>query len=147
MGFTDVVLYINSGNLIFTSSLPRTQVQNIVTSFLSSNYTFPIVSLVINENEYRADFKDLPAWWGADTSLRHNALFLLPNFSKSNFAQIKMRIGNYDQVEFRNHVILWTSTLKQDFNKSLYAKLMREDFYQNVSIRNRNTVLKLLKMI
>ncbi|WP_223875888.1 DUF1697 domain-containing protein [Paucilactobacillus kaifaensis] len=147
LGFNNVVSYINSGNLIFESPLPQSVVADKVNQLLATKYEFPIVSLVINEYEYKADLKKLPTWWGADEALRHNALFLLPGVDRSYFDMIKSRIGEYDQVEFRDHVILWTSTLKKDFSKSLYSKLMKERFYKDVTIRNRNTALKLLTLV
>ncbi len=103
--------------------------------------------MVISEVEYRSDFVNLPKWWGEDEQLRHNALFLLPTFDKNGFDDIRNRITEYDQVEFREHVILWTSTLKKGFSKSLYSKLMKEKFYHDISIRNRNTALKLLALL
>lgn len=147
LGFENVISYINSGNLIFLSSRPQQVVEDEIKKLLARKYDFPIGALVINANEYQADFESPPTWWGADKALRHNALFLLPGFDQRNFEMIKSQIKEYDQVEFRTHVILWTSTFKTDFSKSLYAKLMRFDFYQDVSIRNRNTALKLLSIL
>lgn len=145
--FTNVSSYINSGNLIFESDLSKAKVAQKIDLVLAENYIFPITTLVISAEEYLQEFSQLPAWWGADDSLRHNALFLLPNFDVKAFQKITQQISDYDQIELKSKVIFWTSTFKKDFSKSVYSKLMKEALYKDVTIRNLNTALKLLQLL
>ncbi len=147
IGFTNVISYINSGNLIFESEQAQMIVTQKIKKVLKENYTFPITMLVISADDYQQDFSHVPEWWGADPSLRHNALFMLPNFDLEAVQQLKEQITIYDQIELKNQVIFWSSTFKKDFSKSIYSKLMKASFYKEVTIRNRNTALKLLQLL
>lgn len=146
-GFTNVISYINSGNLIFESDQVQAGVTQKIERILKKNYTFSMTMLVISADEYQQDFAQVPEWWGADPSLRHNALFMLPSFDPKALQHLKQQITDYDQIEVKPNVIFWTSTFKKDFSKSVYAKLMKESFYKDVTIRNRNTALKLLQLL
>ncbi|AVL00993.1 DUF1697 domain-containing protein [Pediococcus inopinatus] len=143
VGFTNVSSYINSGNLIFDSSHSQTDVTQMVQQLLAQNYIFPVTSLILSAQDYQQDFLTVPQWWGSDRELRHNALFLLPSFDRQSFARIQSQVGDYDQVAYTANIIFWTAPFKKDYSKSFYSKLMKESFYKDITIRNRNTALKL----
>ncbi|WP_412989409.1 DUF1697 domain-containing protein [Pediococcus siamensis] len=142
-GFDQVKTYINSGNLFLASGLSSIEVKQRLDQLLHQAYDFEIPTLVLSAAEYQQDFDHQPNWWGEDPLLRHNALFLLPNFDLEAFQTLTTKVTLYDHIKLGQRVIFWTSTFKKDYSKSVYAKLARTPLYKEVTIRNRNTALKL----
>jgi len=145
-GYNDVHTYINSGNLFITSGLPLGKVESQVADILSSNFDFPIDFRVLSESEYKTDLEQAPEWWGHDKTLRHNALFKLNSYEAKWDEWLSTKLTEYDQVKITKNTIFWTSTLKINFSKSFYSKIMGTDFYKQTSARNFNTTTKLLTL-
>jgi len=142
-GCTDVHSYINSGNLFFTSSLATAAVTELTSQLLKANFDFPIDFRVLTQPEFMADLALAPAWWGQESQLRHNALFKLTKYDSELEQWLLPKLTDYDQVLITPNVIFWTSTLKVNFSKSFYSKLIGTPFYKQTSARNYNTTMKL----
>ncbi|MFC6294212.1 DUF1697 domain-containing protein [Lactiplantibacillus daoliensis] len=145
-GCTQVHSYINSGNLFFTSGLARPEIEALVMAILTTNFDFPIDFRVLTETEFKADLALAPSWWGADATLRHNALFKLQSYDRAHDDWLPTKLTAYDQVLITPNIIFWTSTLRVNYSKSFYSKLLGTLFYQQTSARNFNTTMKLAQL-
>ncbi|MFC6261759.1 DUF1697 domain-containing protein [Levilactobacillus fujinensis] len=147
-GFTNVRSYINSGNLFLTSNQSAATCEAMVTSVLTTNFDFPIDFRLLSQPDFLADFAQAPAWWGTDPLLRHNALFKLNTYVAENDDWLNSQVTpDYDQVLVTPTVIFWTSTLKDNFSRSFYAKIAGTPFYKQTSARNYNTTTKLKQLL
>ncbi len=144
-GATQVRSYINSGNLLF--SYAGADAATFAAEVLNTHYDFPIGSLVLSAPQLAANLAAIPAWWGQDDTFRHNALFKLPGYEEAFDALIRSKLTAYDQVAFAPDIIFWSSPQKVNYSHTFYAKMLPEPFYPFVSIRNRNTTLKLGGML
>ncbi|WP_061775670.1 DUF1697 domain-containing protein [Levilactobacillus senmaizukei] len=143
-GFTHVRSYINSGNLFVTSDLSPADCETIIGQLLELNYDFPISFRLLARPDFLADLAAAPTWWGADSALRHNALFKLNQYEPANDAWLTAHVtSDYDRIWITPTVIFWTSTLKAHFSRSFYSKIMGSDLYHQTSARNFNTTTKL----
>jgi uncharacterized protein (DUF1697 family) len=147
LGFSEVRSYIDSGNLLVDSPLALAEVQAAVTTLLATQYDFPVAALVIEKEAYLTDLAQVPEWWGAVGDLRHNALFFLPTFTAAMLESLRQKITTYDQIHYGQHALFWTAPAKQNYSRSLYAKLLPMALYSAVTIRNRNTALKLAMLL
>lgn len=146
--FTDVRSYINSGNLFLTSDLSATTCEEKVASVLTTNFDFPIDFRLLSEPDFLTDLAQAPTWWGADATLRHNALFKLNTYVPENDSWLTSQVtADYDQVLVTPNVIFWTSTLKVNFSRSFYSKIAGTPFYKQTSARNYNTTTKLKQLL
>lgn len=144
-GAANVRSYINSGNLLF--SYDGANAGTFATDILAANYDFPIGSVVLSAPQLAASLAAIPDWWGQEGDVRHNALFKLPGYEDSFDGLIRRKATAYDQIAFTPDVIFWSSPQKANFSRALYAKMLPEPYYPLVSIRNRNTTLKLGEML
>lgn len=144
-GATNVRSYINSGNLLFTYAGP--DAQDFADQVLARNYSFAIRSLVLSAPQFAANFTSIPNWWGEDDTYRHNALFKLPGYQAEFDQLITSKLTDYDHAFFAPDLIFWSSPQKVNYSRAFYAKMLPEPFYPLVSIRNRNTTLRLRKML
>ena len=148
-GFTSVRSYINSGNLIVESEKDSEQdVLEKCQKILSDHFSYPIKVVIISDEKYQAALASIPFWWGEDEDYKHNALFLLPSVNKKEIVELLSSIETtYEKIYIGEHVIFWSSSFKQNYSKTYYSKLSSQPFYKKVTIRNRNTTLKLLKLL
>lgn len=147
-GFASVRSYINSGNLFFTSDRSTTECSHLVAQMLTRNFDFPIDFRLLTQPEFLADLAQAPDWWGADDTLRHNALFKLNTYDDAHDSWLTDHItADYDQVLIMPNVIFWTSTLRTHFSRSFYSKIMGTPFYQQTSARNYKTTNKLKQIL
>ncbi|WP_225046611.1 DUF1697 domain-containing protein [Lacticaseibacillus kribbianus] len=142
-GAKNVVSYINSGNVLMDCDGDAAA---LVAPVLAA-YDFPIAFSVVTGAAFVAAVGQAPAWWGAPGDLRHNALFRLPGYRPEYDARILAGLTAYDQVAITPQLIFWTSPAKANYSRAFYAKMLPEPFYPLVSIRNRNTTLKLAAMM
>lgn len=142
-GFTNVKSHINSGNLIVESAEDTKQDVLIkCQKILLEHFTFPVEAVVLSDKEYQKELADIPIWWGEDEDYRHNALFLLPSADKKEITELLSAIYTaYEKVYIGEHAVFWSSSFKKDYSKTYYSKLVSRPFYQQVTIRNRNTTL------
>jgi uncharacterized protein (DUF1697 family) len=144
-GYLNVTSYINSGNVMFTATTP--DVSAAVKKVLTDNYAFPISFVVLTAQDYLDAVDAAPAWWGVPGDLRHNALFKLPEYNPAFDERIRAQMTEYDQIAITEHVIFWSSPAKVNYSRALYAKMLPEPYYPCVSIRNRNTTIKLAALL
>lgn len=142
-GFEDTKSYINSGNLFFKSDLGISKINDKVSQILTDNYDFKIPFVVLSKDTFLNSLEQVPSWWGEDKTLRHNALFKLNDYDSDLDNWLTEHFTDYDQISINENVILWTSTLKINFSKSFYSKIMGTPLYKQTSARNFNTTNKL----
>ena len=149
-GFTNVRSYINSGNLLFEAGAdaPREDVTQAVEDLLARRYDFPIRLALLTAQEYLAQLDELPDWWHGEVA-RRDALFYTRGLDRSHVRERieAMELGD-EAVHFGEHAVFWGKFDEKSFLKTAYHKrLLREDFYRQVTIRSGSTVEKIAAML
>ncbi|GAX03434.1 hypothetical protein IWT140_01037 [Secundilactobacillus pentosiphilus] len=143
-GASEVTSYINSGNILFNY---EGDAKAMVVQLLASHYDFKINHTVIAAPDYLAEVNAAPEWWQTADDHRYNALFKLPGYRDKYDQLIENKKSTFDEVLCTPHVVFWRSPLKVNYTRSFFSKLLSAPFYAVVSIRNRNTTLKLARLI
>ena len=147
-GFGHVRTYINSGNLLFEAEAPREDVAQRVEDLLASRYDFPIRLALLTAQDYLAQLDELPDWWHGEVA-RRNALFYTRGLDRDLVRERieAMELGD-EAVHFGEHAVFWGKFDEKSFLKTAYHKrLLREDFYRQVTIRSGSTVEKIAAML
>ena len=149
-GFTNVRTYINSGNVLFEveDDTPREDVAQAVEDLLARRYDFPIRLALLTAQEYLAELHSLPDWWHGEVA-RRDALFYTRGLDRSHVRERieAMELGD-EAVHFGEHAVFWGKFDEKSFLKTAYHKrLLREDFYRQVTIRSGSTVEKIATML
>ena len=149
-GFTNVRSYINSGNLLFEAGADATceDVAQAVEDLLACRYDFPIRLALLTAQEYLAQLEELPDWWHGEVA-RRDALFYTRGLDRSHVRERieAMELGD-EAVHFGEHAVFWGKFDEKSFLKTAYHKrLLREDFYRQVTIRSGSTVEKIAAML
>ncbi|MPM83011.1 hypothetical protein SDC9_130074 [bioreactor metagenome] len=84
-----------------------------------------------------------PSWWNDDPGSKHNAIFVI---APASSAMIMNEAGEtkpaYEQVAYSGSVIFWSAPLAT-FTKTRWSGIVKSSVYPSITIRNRNTALKL----
>ena len=147
-GFGHVRTYINSGNLLFEAEAPREDVAQRVEDLLASHYDFPIRLALLTGQDYLAQLDELPDWWHGEVA-RRDALFYTRGLDRDLVRERieAMELGD-EAVHFGEHAVFWGKFDEKSFLKTAYHKrLLREDFYRQVTIRSGSTVEKIAAMV
>lgn len=148
VGYANVRTYINSGNLLFEADVPREDVAQRIENLLASRYDFPIRLALLTAQDYLAQLDELPDWWHGDVA-RRDALFYTRGLDRDHVRQRieAMELGD-EAVHFGEHAVFWAKFDEKQFLKTAYHKrLLREDFYREVTIRSGATVEKIAAML
>ena len=147
-GYTNVRTYINSGNLLFEAEAPREDVAQAVEDILARHYDFPIRLALLTGQDYLAQLDELPDWWHGEVA-RRDALFYTRGLDRDHVRERieAMELGD-EAVHFGEHAVFWGKFDEKSFLKTAYHKrLLREDFYRQVTIRSGSTVEKIAAMV
>ena len=149
-GFGHVRTYINSGNLLFETAADasREGVAQAVEDILARHYDFPIRLALLTAQDYLAQLAELPDWWHGEVA-RRDALFYTRGLDRDHVRERIEAMGLGDEaVHFGEHAVFWGKFDEKSFLKTAYHKrLLREDFYRQVTIRSGSTVEKIASML
>jgi uncharacterized protein (DUF1697 family) len=147
-GFTDVVTYINSGNIIFSTPIkdPR-KLETGIEKLLQKDFKYNGKVVVRSFKEIEALIKSLPKNWKAeDASKKFNVIFLRHAIdSKIILDGLKPKEG-IEEVIYKPGVLFWSANTS-DLTKTAMVKLASQKIYQDVTVRNLNTTKKLHELM
>ena len=149
-GFGHVRTYINSGNLLFEAEdqASHEDIAQAVEDILARHYDFPIRLALLTAQDYLAQLDELPDWWHGEVA-RRDALFYTRGLDRHHVRERieAMELGD-EAVHFGKHAVFWGKFDEKTFLKTAYHKrLLREDFYRQVTIRSGSTVGKIAAML
>ena len=146
-GFQDVVTYINSGNILFCSQeTDEIKLREVCEALILDKFKLKIPVLIISYSDLLTAVDHAPPWWDQDKDSKHNAIFVLPPMT----AEVVMQgVGDikpeYEKVDSYGRVIFWSAPL-DTFSKTRWSKIVGSNVYDQVTIRNANTVKKVLEI-
>ena len=149
-GFGRVRTYINSGNLLFEAEdqASREDVAQAVEDILARHYDFPIRLALLTAQDYLVQLDELPDWWHGEVA-RRDALFYTRGLDRDHVRERieAMELGD-EAVHFGEHAVFWGKLDEKSFLKTAYHKrLLREEFYRQVTIRSGSTIEKIAALL
>jgi uncharacterized protein (DUF1697 family) len=149
LGLEDVSTYIASGNVIARSAKTAGQVKAMVEVALRKNFTLSDGAgtvHVLTETQLKAVVKDKPKGFGDISDTFHSdAIFLMGIPVAKAMAVFSPREG-VDTI-WKGTGVIYSQRLSAERTKSRLNKIMGSPLYKSMTIRNWNTVTKLLKLL
>ena len=148
MGFTDVVTYIQSGNVLFKSAeKDKLKLINKTESVLSERFSYKSRIVAVTHKELRKVVNGAPQGFGEDPdTYRYDVLFLKePLTVREAMQNVKVKAG-VDNA-YTGRYVLYFSRLISKASQSYLTKIIALPMYQNMTIRNWNTTTKLLALM
>lgn len=146
-GFENVSSYINSGNLLMSSALEKQACIEALQSFFVT-YFFELDFVLLDTAHYQKIIEAAPSWWGENEAWRHNLAFVIASYTAEDLRDLAAQINTeYEQCEVCGDAIFWSSSFANHYSKTTWSKLMKQAIYRHLTVRNRNTALKLQRLI
>ncbi|MDU7551502.1 MAG: DUF1697 domain-containing protein [Streptococcus mitis] len=148
LGLGKVETYINSGNIFFTSTASKDQLVEKLEDFFEVYYPFIQSFSLLNQEDYEAELKNLPAWWNEDLT-RKDVLFYTEGLDVDQVIEKVNSLELKDEVlHFGRLGIFWGKFSEESYSKTAYHKyLLKMPFYRNITIRNAKTFDKIGQML
>ena len=150
LGFQDVVIYINSGNAVFSSD--REPTAREVRAALEERFIFDIPTLILPGEKVRAIAAAIPPDWTNDapkpdkSGQKSDVLYL---FDEVNTPDVLDRLGYRPDVETMIYVDGAVLANISRANQSKYSllRIVGAPLYRQMTIRNIATAKKLAELV
>lgn len=146
LGYTEVVTYLNSGNVIFSSDSDDTDaLADTIKSMIKDRFALEIPVFVIWQQELKDILNHAPDWWGQDNKeIYDNLIFMIPPLSYEEFyAEIGEPKAEYERVQHDKNVIFWSFDRKKYQKTNWWSKTASAAVSDRITIRTANTVRKI----
>ena len=150
LGFTDVMIYINSGNVIFSSGyVPKA---GEIQSILEKHFGFVIPTLVMSGEKVQTIAAAIPAGWTNDTpkpdksGQKSDVLYL---FDEANVPDILKKMKYRPEIETMIYIdgAVLANVTRANQSRSSLLKIMGTQLYKQMTIRNVTTARKLAELV
>ena len=147
-GFENLDSYINSGNLFFSIAESREICISKIRQVLEKNYDFSIPFALLTKEEYLEEKAELPDWWKEEPA-RRDVLFFSSDMDKSVILNFLEKSTFYKEIVYvGKQAVFWGKMDEAEYLKTTYhKKLMKQDFYKQITIRNGNTFDKIAEIL
>jgi uncharacterized protein (DUF1697 family) len=147
IGGEDVRTHINSGNVIFDHrGRSPARLATKVEQGIADDLGLEIKVLVLTAAELSWIAEAIPDAWSNDETMRSDVIFLWDDVDTPDVVgDLPIRDG-VDEVTYTPGAVLWRIDTK-DRNKSGKGKLIGSAIYRSMTIRNVNTVRKLVDLV
>lgn len=149
LGFENVVTYIQSGNALLTSDKSAAEVAKLIETTLPTTFTLDselIKVLALTHNQLQDVIATKPKGFGEQSDMYHSdVIFLMDIPVKQALAVFSPREG-VDTIWTGDNVI-YSQRLSAERTRSRLNRIMLSPLYKSMTIRNWNTVTKLLTLL
>ena len=144
LGLENVETYINSGNIFFTTSIPKTQLVENLQAFFNKHYPFIQSFSLLSYQDYEEELRNLPDWWNHEMA-RKDVLFYTEGLDVD---QVIEKVNSLELVDEELHFgklgVFWGKLSEASYSKTAYHKhLLKMPFYRQITIRNAKTFDKI----
>lgn len=148
LGFSDVSTYIQSGNVIFSSAESNlARLSRKIERALGKRFVYKACVAIVSQSTLTSVVKQAPKGFGkAPSKYRYDVIFFkAPATPKAAIGDIAVREG-VDAVAAGKHAV-YASRLIARASQSRISKIVSHPLYKSMTIRNWNTITKLLSLM
>jgi uncharacterized protein (DUF1697 family) len=147
IGLTNVVTYINSGNVIFTTreTDPR-KLETKIEKMLANDFELDSKVVIRSLIEMEQLVKSLPKSWTGDRDWRYNVMFLRHTIDSENILQELTPKTESEQLVYCPGTVLWSAHVS-DISRTNMNKLPSRKLFREMTVRNLNTTKKLCELM
>ena len=147
LGFTDVKTYINSGNIIFAdSSHAQPELIGIIEKAIEIDFGFTVKVVVKSYEQIKTMATALPNTWVNDNTMKGDVMFLWEAVDNKDVIKQLIIKPDIDIVKYVPGAILWRVD-RQNVGRSGLMKIVGTPLYQQITVRNVNTLRKLYALM
>jgi len=149
LGYKEVVTYLNSGNVIFSSNInDKVKISNDIYKMLENKFNLKIPVFVIKSDELNDLLSNKPDWWGTgDKNIYDNIIFIIP---PTTYKDVYEALGEpkieLEKIKEYKNSIFWSYDLKNYRKTNWWSKTASTIIRNSITIRTANTMKKVLEL-
>ncbi len=146
LGFLDAQTFIASGNVVFrTDEADHTQLVRRIESAIEADFGISVRVLLRDLKGLGDLVKEIPDSWKNDNAMRCDVMFLFPDVDNEKVLQYLPFDPTLEDVRYVPGAVLWRID-RNKVTKSRMVRIVGTPLYQQITIRNVNTVRRLYEL-
>ena len=146
-GMTSVKTYINSGNVIFSSTVrSRARLGEILEDAIVRAFGFEVRVLIRDLENIKTIVETLPTTWMNDDTMKCDVMFLWDDVARPSVVEGLQIKPDMEEVRYVAGALLWRVD-REGLTRSGLMKVAGTPLYKRMTIRNCNTTRKLLELM
>lgn len=149
LGFTDVLTYIASGNVILKSDKTPAAIKDLIEEALPATFKLDselIKILVLSRQQLQAVVNKKPKGFGEQPAKYYSDVIFLMGIDSAEALAVFDPREDVDQI-WPGDGVVYSQRVAAQRTKSRLNKIMATPLYKSMTIRSWNTVIKLLELI
>lgn len=147
LGYDDVSTYIQSGNVVFSTSDARGGIESTIESAIAARFGFPVPVVVRSARQLRTVVHGAPPCFGQRPETYYSdVIFLKAPLTAARALAVTERRDGVDEA-WAGMGVLYYQRLGAERTKSKLGKIAATPEYQLLTIRNWTTTTKLLALL
>jgi uncharacterized protein (DUF1697 family) len=147
LGFSDVRTYINSGNVIFsTSAAETTTLAARIEKAIEKQTGLPIKALVLSRTALKKIVDFIPAGWVDDRVMRCYVILLWKELDDRKILAQLPSSPAIEDVRYTPGAAIWRVDRKNQ-GKSKMTRIVGTPLYKQLTIRSVNTIRKINELL
>ncbi|PWW05050.1 uncharacterized protein (DUF1697 family) [Paenibacillus cellulosilyticus] len=147
IGLTDVVTYINTGNIIFRDDTHSAhELSEKLEEAIAADFGLKIKVMVRTLDEIKVIMDKLPEHWTNGTDMKSDVLYLWEEINDESVLEKLIIKPEVDRVIYVHGAILWSYD-RDNAGKSGMNKIIGTKVYQQTTVRNVNTARKIYELM
>ena len=146
MEFSDVLTYLNSGNILFSSSNDNiTEIKGAIEEMINNRFGLRIPIHIISGEELNEILANAPAWWGTDDKDKYdNLIFIVTSDTAKEICDmVGQPSEGLETIQVYKNIIFWTFDRKRYQKCNWWKRTASEGIAEKLTIRTANTVRKM----
>lgn len=147
-GFIDVRTYIQSGNVLFSTTKKHdAALTSNIEKLLADRFGYAARVVILSDANMRQVVAEAPNDFGKQPeAFRYDVIFLKEPLTASQALEAIETTPGVDEVHTGTHALCF-SRVTAKATQSRLAKIVSLPLYKNTTVRNWNTTVKLLSMV
>ncbi|HEY5549775.1 MAG TPA: DUF1697 domain-containing protein [Candidatus Saccharimonadales bacterium] len=148
-GFSNVITYIQSGNVMLASDKPADKIKAQIEATLTKSFKLDselIKVLVLSRKQFQAVIDHKPKGFGEQPEKYHSDVIFLMDIDSAQAMPIFAPREGVDTV-WPGDGVIYSQRLSALRTKSRLNKVMTSPLYKSMTIRSWSTTTKLLKLL
>ena len=149
LGYKEVITYLNSGNVIFSSDInDKDKISDDIYKMIESKFNLKIPAFVIRSYELKELLDNKPDWWGMNNKdIYDNIIFIIPPMTyKAVYDALGETKTEFEKIKEYKNNIFWSYDLKNYRKTNWWSKTASTSIRDSITIRTANTMKKVLEL-
>jgi uncharacterized protein (DUF1697 family) len=142
LGYTNILTYINSGNIIFETKGTTQALAKTIDAAMEKEFKIPVIVTVRTQKEIEKLDAAIPTHWVNDDIMKTDVMFLWKEYDSKKVLDQLIIKPDIDDVMYLKGALVWRVDRKK-VTRSGMMQIVGTALYKKMTVRNINTLRKL----